>query len=154
MNRLTTIAAVTTGTALLSISVLAQTTTPSSTSGSTSVGQGTNSPEQPTGSVPAATQPGGMLQGGDAAKTPATTSTDSTKTKPMSHHTAGTTSGMKGERVRSVQDALKSKGYDPGPVDGVLGSRTQAALKDFQKAEQLPVSGRQDPQTLARLGVQ
>jgi len=152
MKRWTTIAAVTTGTALLSVSVLAQTTTPPSTS----AGPGTNSSQQPTasGSVPAGTQPGGVIQGGDTAKTPATTSSDSSKTKLMGHHTAGTSSGTKGERVRSVQDALKSKGYDPGPIDGVFGPRTQAALKDFQKAEQLPVSGRQDPQTLAKLGVQ
>jgi peptidoglycan hydrolase-like protein with peptidoglycan-binding domain len=61
---------------------------------------------------------------------------------------------MKPERVRAVQEALKSKGHDPGPIDGIFGPKTEAALKSFQKAENLEASGRGDAQTLAKLGVQ
>jgi peptidoglycan hydrolase-like protein with peptidoglycan-binding domain len=57
------------------------------------------------------------------------------------------------EQVRAVQQALKEKGQDPGPVDGVLGPRTQAALKAFQQAEGLTPSGRPDSETMAKLGV-
>ena len=46
-----------------------------------------------------------------------------------------------------LQDALKQKGHDPGPVDGVMGSRTSAALKAFQKARGLSVTGRPDAAT-------
>jgi hyperosmotically inducible protein len=59
-----------------------------------------------------------------------------------------------GERVRRVQEALKDKGHDPGAVDGVLGPNTQQAIREFQKAENLPATGRLDGQTVSRLGVE
>jgi Putative peptidoglycan binding domain/D-alanyl-D-alanine carboxypeptidase len=34
--------------------------------------------------------------------------------------------------VSTVQSLLKSKGYDPGPVDGICGVRTLAAIRKFQ----------------------
>lgn len=34
--------------------------------------------------------------------------------------------------AETVQTCLKQRGYDPGPVDGVAGSKTQAALIQFQ----------------------
>jgi peptidoglycan hydrolase-like protein with peptidoglycan-binding domain len=58
------------------------------------------------------------------------------------------------ERVKAVQQALKDKGYDPGAVDGVMGPRTRAALKDFQKKEGVKDTGRLDQETLAKLGVE
>jgi len=133
--------AVAIGVALLGTSALAQTTAPSSGSGTPPASNATK--------PPAATQPGGTTQGGatqgDTSKTPATSQTDQSKSKTMGQDT---------ERTRSIQEALKAKGHDPGPIDGVFGPKTKAALKDFQKAEKLPESGRQDPQTLAKLGVQ
>jgi peptidoglycan hydrolase-like protein with peptidoglycan-binding domain len=73
--------------------------------------------------------------------------------KSTTQDTTSSGAAMKGERLRSVQEALKAKGYDPGPVDGVFGRKTKAAPKDFRKAEKLLESGRQDPETLAKLGV-
>jgi len=58
------------------------------------------------------------------------------------------------EQVRAAQQALKDKGHDPGTIDGMLGAKTQAALKDFQKAEGLKETGRLDSETMAKLGVQ
>jgi hyperosmotically inducible protein len=63
-------------------------------------------------------------------------------------HTAG--SGQ----VRAVQEALKTKGFDPGPVDGIQGPQTTQAVKDFQRAENLEVTGRADSATLNKLGVE
>jgi hypothetical protein len=57
------------------------------------------------------------------------------------------------ERVRQVQQALKDKGQDPGPIDGVMGAQTKAALKNYQQAEGLKPTGRLDAETVARLGV-
>ena len=57
------------------------------------------------------------------------------------------------DTVREVQRALQSKGHDAGPIDGVYGPRTAAALRDFQRAQGLGESGRMDAQTLAGLGV-
>jgi peptidoglycan L-alanyl-D-glutamate endopeptidase CwlK len=47
--------------------------------------------------------------------------------------------------VLTVQDLLKSKGYDPGPVRGICGSETVDSIRKFQ-ATFLPVpDGRIDP---------
>lgn len=63
-------------------------------------------------------------------------------------------SSMAGDsQVKQVQQALKDKGQDPGPVDGKMGPKTQAALSGFQQAQGLSGSGQLDPQTLAALGV-
>ena len=45
-------------------------------------------------------------------------------------------------RIASLQRALERLGYDPGPVDGVLGARTKAAIREFQAGAGLPVTGR------------
>ena len=34
-------------------------------------------------------------------------------------------------RVRELQEALAQAGYDPGPVDGIFGPRTKAALRKY-----------------------
>jgi peptidoglycan hydrolase-like protein with peptidoglycan-binding domain len=83
--------------------------------------------------------------GGDAAK-PDTMKSDRMKSDRMK-------SGNR-EQVKAAQDALKQKGFDPGAADGVMGPKTKAALKDFQKAEKLNETGRLDAETMAKLGVQ
>jgi len=54
--------------------------------------------------------------------------------------------------IIQVQNALKQRGYDPGPSDNVLGTRTKAALTKFQRDNGLPV-GQLDFETLKALGV-
>ena len=54
----------------------------------------------------------------------------------------------------AMQQALKDKGFDPGPADGKMGRRTRSALRDFQKKEGLNPTGRWDAETGNRLGVQ
>jgi peptidoglycan hydrolase-like protein with peptidoglycan-binding domain len=53
--------------------------------------------------------------------------------------------------VRGAQQALRSKGFDPGPVDGRMGPRTSAAVRDFQSKEGLSATGQLDADTRARL---
>jgi peptidoglycan hydrolase-like protein with peptidoglycan-binding domain len=53
--------------------------------------------------------------------------------------------------VRQAQMTLKDKGHDPGPIDGIMGPRTSAAVRDFQKGENLKVNGRLDSETKTRL---
>jgi Putative peptidoglycan binding domain len=55
--------------------------------------------------------------------------------------------------VRAEQQALKDKGFDPGPVDGIDGPRTQGALKEFQAKQNLQEDGRLGPQTRDALGL-
>ena len=50
-----------------------------------------------------------------------------------------------------IQRALVARGYDPGPVDGVLGPRTRAAVRAFQAASGLVVDGIVGPRTWAVL---
>jgi peptidoglycan hydrolase-like protein with peptidoglycan-binding domain len=55
--------------------------------------------------------------------------------------------------IREVQRKLAERGYRPGTADGVMGRTTRAALMEFQRAENLPVTGRADRATLAALGL-
>jgi lysozyme family protein len=56
--------------------------------------------------------------------------------------------------AREAQTSLRQEGYDPGPVDGVVGPRTQAALASYQRAQGLPSTGRLDSETRVRLDVE
>jgi len=56
--------------------------------------------------------------------------------------------------VESVQQALKAKGNDPGPIDGHMGHKTEAAVKDFQKANGLKETGKVDKETADKLGIE
>src|SRR5882762_7700295 len=55
------------------------------------------------------------------------------------------------DEVRQAQTALKEKGQEPGPIDGIHGPRTSAALRSYQKAENIKVTGRLDSETKAHL---
>ncbi len=52
-----------------------------------------------------------------------------------------------------VQTALMRQGYYKGDIDGIPGPQTGAAIIEYQKAQELPQTGRMDTQTLARLGI-
>jgi len=56
-------------------------------------------------------------------------------------------------RVRRAQEALKSEEHDPGPIDGVMGPKTQEALRQYQKQENFKQTGRLDQDTMSKLGV-
>lgn len=54
--------------------------------------------------------------------------------------------------IREIQTELKKQGYDPGPIDNKDGKKTQAAVKEFQKANKgLTVDGVAGPKTCAVL---
>ena len=37
-----------------------------------------------------------------------------------------------GHETQEIQRRLRESGFDPGPVDGIFGSRTQSALRKFK----------------------
>lgn len=45
------------------------------------------------------------------------------------------------ELQRHIQLVLSEKGFDPGPIDGIFGPKSQAALHRFKIFENLLVSG-------------
>ena len=55
--------------------------------------------------------------------------------------------------TREVQGKLSEMGYYKGKADGVVGADTEEAIRKFQKAKNLPVTGRLDTRTRAELGV-
>ncbi len=56
-------------------------------------------------------------------------------------------------KIAEVQAALLQLGYKVGKVDGKLGSKTRAAIKAFQKAQNLSADGKISPKLLEQLKV-
>lgn len=56
-----------------------------------------------------------------------------------------------GAEVKKLQTLLLTKGFDPGPVDGVFGTRTDFAVQTFQRHKSLTVDGIVGPRTWAKL---
>ena len=62
--------------------------------------------------------------------------------------------GERGDRVRSLQQALVDRGITVrGGVDGLFGSATSAAVMNFQRTQSLRVTGIVDAATAAALGL-
>lgn len=61
--------------------------------------------------------------------------------------------GSSGDTVREIQTRLKDWGYYSGEVDGVYGSKTEEAVKYFQRENGLTADGQAGDQTLAALGI-
>lgn len=55
--------------------------------------------------------------------------------------------GSRGPYVKLVQSLLARIGYNPGPVDGVYGARTQRAVADFQRNNGITPDGIVGPVT-------
>lgn len=60
--------------------------------------------------------------------------------------------GVEQSTIKQAQEKLSAKGHDV-TADGVLGPKTQAAVKEFQQKEGIQASGQLDQETLAALGV-
>ncbi|MBR5094718.1 MAG: spore cortex-lytic enzyme [Oscillospiraceae bacterium] len=61
--------------------------------------------------------------------------------------------GMTGDTIVQIQTRLKNWGYYDGAVDGIYGSRTEEAVRWFQRKNGLSVDGQVGDQTLAALGI-
>lgn len=57
------------------------------------------------------------------------------------------------DMVKQVQQSLKDKGIDAGPIDGRYGPLTQKGVKQFQEQQNMKATGQLDQQTLSALGV-
>ena len=61
--------------------------------------------------------------------------------------------GPYADLLRQVQENLHAAGFDPGPANGAISTKTQAALAQFQLSQLLPASGTVDQATLLALGL-
>ena len=57
------------------------------------------------------------------------------------------------EMVKQAQEKLSAAGHDAGEPDGIVGPKTQSALKEFQESKGLQASGELDQKTMAALGM-
>lgn len=56
-------------------------------------------------------------------------------------------------KIREIQSALKTRGFYQGPVDGIIGSQTMAAVNKYQASNNLPKDEYLNVKTLRSLGV-
>jgi lipid-binding SYLF domain-containing protein len=92
---------------------------------------------------------------------------EGTATKPSTGEKSGTTPGTEtkkkggkehsryhsSEKVKEVQTALQEKGFNPGPIDGIMGPKTTKALASFQRQQNLYANGKLDLRTESELGI-
>lgn len=60
---------------------------------------------------------------------------------------------MNKDIVKKVQEKLEDNNFSVGSVDGIYGPKTRSALMDYQRSEDLEVTGRLNRETLDSLGV-
>jgi hypothetical protein len=53
--------------------------------------------------------------------------------------------------VQMIQRSLQNRGYNPGPLDGIMGPRTEDALRRFQTDNGINANGRITAGTLDQL---
>lgn len=61
--------------------------------------------------------------------------------------------GLSANQVKTVQTKLKNWGYYTGAIDGIYGAKTKAAVKSFQKKNNLVADGIVGSKTAAALGM-
>jgi lipid-binding SYLF domain-containing protein len=93
--------------------------------------------------------------GGEVAKTEVTrkskTSAEVESQTKADHQPERAT--LSSAEVKQAQRALQAKGYDTGGIDGIIGPKTRQAIRDYQAAEKIQVTGTLNAETASRLGV-
>ena len=64
---------------------------------------------------------------------------------PAAASPSPTVSAVDPATVREVQADLQRRGYDVGSIDGRLGPRTRAAIREYEQKNGLPVDGMPSP---------
>ena len=60
--------------------------------------------------------------------------------------------GSRGNDVANLQRVLNNQGYNAGTADGIFGSKTQIAVRNFQAKRGLSVDGKVGKNTCVALG--
>jgi lipid-binding SYLF domain-containing protein len=64
-----------------------------------------------------------------------------TEKKTKKEKTTKKSSSVSQDKVRQAQTALMNQGFDPGPIDGIMGPLTMTALRNFQLHNHLQDTG-------------
>jgi len=57
------------------------------------------------------------------------------------------------QEIEKLQGILRDKGFYSAKVDGLMGPKTRAGIRQYQTSEDLPVTGYVDADTAAKIGV-
>lgn len=57
------------------------------------------------------------------------------------------------QQIVDLQKVLRNQGFEPGPIDGILGSGTRSAIRQFQKTKNLVADGYPGVQVLKVAGI-
>lgn len=57
------------------------------------------------------------------------------------------------DQIQKLQQMLDDRGYDPGPIDGILGSGTRTAIRQFQSANNMIADGYPGLKVLESAGI-
>lgn len=101
-----------------------------------------------TGPHPAPMTNDRLASPGRSDKLPTTTPATSRELAPPALTTA---SLPRSQTIEAVQRKLVENGYEPGPVDGVQGNMTMAAIMAYQHDHDLPVTGLASSQLLKNM---
>lgn len=115
----------------------------------------TATPNPTPSTPPPATNPPTTTPGAAPAATPAETNPSATPANPAANRPTATTSaslpilrpGMEGDAVRFLQQRLRAKQLYNGPIDGIFGRQTEAAVRQLQQSNNLLVDGIVGPAT-------
>lgn len=92
-----------------------------------------------------------VFQDNSGTMTVSLTSRAASEVSPSASPSTVVTAPRPANDVDAAQQRLKDRGYYSGPVDGVIGPSTQAALRAFQRDVRLTVTGVLDPPTARAL---
>ena len=135
----------------------AQGTSPSTSKRTPQTKVGTDQNLPPVGSVPRGNT--GDPMSAQSGQTGAGNRQDRIPTKPSEEQNIPPTAEQKGtsglstDEMASVNRALSSKGYKPGPAGSAMTEQTREAVRAFQKDNNLPITGTIDQRTADKLGV-
>ncbi|HEU4340573.1 MAG TPA: peptidoglycan-binding domain-containing protein [Candidatus Binatia bacterium] len=65
----------------------------------------------------------------------------------------GSTPTATSHEIKRAEQALNVQGFNPGRIDGKIDGETKEALREFQKRNNLDVTGDLDKETAEKLGV-
>ena len=58
------------------------------------------------------------------------------------------------DQIQKVQERLHAEGVNPGPLTGAMNPQTEAALRQYQEKQGLPITGAADEATLKELQIE